>query len=196
MRELIAGVDEAGRGPLAGSVVVAAVILPDAHTLVGLHDSKLLSALQRERLYPQIIAQALAYHIVSLDREEIDRLNILQATLLGMQRAVAGLAIQPTQVLVDGNQCPSFSCEAKAIVKGDQKIAAISAASILAKVTRDRQMLEYETLYPGYGFATHKGYGTATHRAALERLGPCSIHRRSFAPLREWIHSGQLVDVL
>jgi len=183
--ELIAGVDEAGRGPLAGPVVVAAVILDPAHPIDGLADSKVLTAKRRQVLAEQIRMHALAYAIVALEPAEIDHLNILAASLEGMRRATVALQPQPTRALVDGNMVPpNMPCECEAIIKGDSKIAAISAASILAKTTRDASMIEADGLYPGYGFALHKGYPTAQHKAALKQLGPCAIHRHSFAPVR------------
>jgi ribonuclease HII len=181
---LVAGVDEAGRGPLAGPVVAAAVILDELHPVRGLADSKVLSPLRRERLYDEIRARALCCAVASASAEEIDRLNILQATLLAMQRAVAGLRLLPHRVLVDGNRVPLLRMPVAAIVKGDAKVAAISAASILAKVTRDRLCHELHMQYPHYGFATHKGYPTPEHLAALLRHGPCAAHRRSFGPVR------------
>lgn len=180
---LIAGVDEAGRGPLAGPVVAAAVILDPARPIAGLADSKALTAARREVLFAQIQAQALCFCIAQANREEIDRLNILQATLLAMQRAVQGLATTPARVLVDGNRLPQLAMPAEAIVKGDAKVAAISAASILAKVTRDRWCAQLHTRFPQYGFERHKGYGTAEHLAALAEHGACAEHRRSFAPV-------------
>lgn len=180
---LLAGVDEAGRGPLAGPVVAAAVILDDRHPIKGLADSKKLSALRRDALFDEIRAKALCCSIALASVEEIDSLNILQATMLAMKRAVEGLRLVPHKVLVDGNRLPSLSVRAEAIVKGDATVPAISAASILAKVTRDRLMLEADATYPVYGFAKHKGYGTAEHLLALETSGPCSAHRRSFAPV-------------
>jgi ribonuclease HII len=181
----LAGVDEAGRGPLAGPVAVAAVILDPARRIDGLGDSKALSEAAREALFPRIQSAALASCIVLVHADEIDRLNILRATLEGMRRAVAGLAIAPTRVLVDGNRVPpGLALPAEAIVKGDATVAAISAASILAKVTRDRWMLALDAARPGYGFAAHKGYPTPEHLEALQRLGPCPEHRRSFAPVR------------
>jgi ribonuclease HII len=180
---LIAGVDEAGRGPLAGPVVAAAVILDDAHPIAGLADSKKLSAGRRERLYDEIRAHALCCSVAQASVEEIDRLNILQATLLAMQRAVAGLRLKPAKVLVDGNRLPQLDVLAEAIVKGDDKVPAISAASILAKVTRDRLMTEMELQHPGYGFSVHKGYGTAVHLKALQVMGVTEQHRRSFSPV-------------
>ncbi|MDQ6646471.1 MAG: ribonuclease HII [Pseudomonadota bacterium] len=182
---LVAGVDEAGRGPLAGPVAVAAVILDPARPIAGLDDSKRLSEARREALYPQIIEQALAYSIVLIERDEIDRLNIFQATMIGMSRAVIGLMPTADEVLIDGNKLPrDLPCPGRAIVGGDALEPAISAASILAKVTRDRLMVLLDAVHPGYGFALHKGYPTPAHLASLQRLGPCSQHRRSFAPVR------------
>lgn len=180
---LMAGVDEAGRGPLAGPVVAAAVILDPSHPIMGLADSKKLTALRREKLYDEIQARALCCSIALATAEEIDRLNILQATLLAMKRAVEGLRLKPAKVLVDGNQLPRLVILAEAIVKGDALVPAISAASILAKVYRDRWCGEYHLQYPQYGFAGHKGYGTAAHLAALRQHGACPQHRRSFAPV-------------
>jgi ribonuclease HII len=182
---LVAGVDEAGRGPLAGPVVAAAVVLDDLRPIRGLNDSKKLSAAQRERLFDVVMAQALCTSVGVASAAEIDELNILQATLLAMRRAVQGLRLRPQLVLVDGNRLPVLDIRAEAIVKGDAKVAAISAASILAKVTRDRWCHELDQRYPQYGFATHKGYGTAAHLAALREHGPCPEHRRSFAPVTE-----------
>ena len=188
---LVAGVDEAGRGPLAGPVVAAAVILDDLHPIKGLADSKKLTALRRERLYDEIRAKALCCSVAQASVEEIDRLNILQATLLAMRRAVEGLRLKPTKVLVDGNRLPVLDIVAEAIVQGDALVPAISAASILAKVTRDRWCAELHAQYPLYGFAGHKGYGTAEHMAALRDHGPCPEHRRSFAPVRESLRGDQ-----
>lgn len=182
---LIAGVDEAGRGPLAGPVVAAAVILDDLRPIAGLADSKKLSPARRERLFDEIRAKALCCAVAEASVEEIDRLNILQATLLAMRRAVEGLRLKPAKVLVDGNRLPPLPMLAEAIVKGDSKVAAISAASILAKVTRDRWCAQYHLDYPAYGFDGHKGYGTAEHLAALRLHGPCPQHRKSFAPVAE-----------
>lgn len=182
---LVAGVDEAGRGPLAGPVVAAAVILDDQNPIYGLADSKKLTVRQRERLFDEIRARALCTAIGRASVEEIDTLNILQATLLAMRRAVQGLRLKPGLVLVDGNQLPRLDVRAEAIVKGDSKVAAISAASILAKVHRDRWCVEYDAQYPDYGFARHKGYGTAFHLTALRQLGPCPQHRRTFAPVAQ-----------
>lgn len=178
---LIAGVDEVGRGPLAGAVVTAAVILKEP--IEGLADSKKLSAKKRELLSIQIKEQAIAYAYGRAEVDEIDTLNIHHATLLAMQRAVEALPIKPDQVLVDGIHIPKLSIPCKAIVQGDSLIPEISAASILAKVFRDAEMVEFDALYPGYGFAEHKGYATVAHREALNRLGPCIIHRRSYEPV-------------
>ena len=182
---LMAGVDEAGRGPLAGPVVAAAVILDERQPIAGLADSKKLSAARRDQLYDEIRAKALCCCVAQASVEEIDRLNILQATLLAMQRAVAGLRLKPGLVLVDGNRLPLLEMRAEAIVKGDAKVASISAASILAKVTRDRGLELLDQRYPQYGFARHKGYGTAEHLQALRVHGPCPEHRRSFAPVAQ-----------
>ncbi|MBT9475104.1 ribonuclease HII [Polaromonas sp.] len=182
---LIAGVDEAGRGPLAGPVVAAAVILDDLNPIQGLADSKKLTALRREKLYDEIRAKALCCSIGQASVEEIDTLNILQATMLAMKRAVEGLRLKPNKVLVDGNRLPTLSVLAEAIVKGDSLVPCISAASILAKVYRDRWCAEFHLEYPQYGFAGHKGYGTVKHLAALREHGACPQHRRSFAPVAE-----------
>ncbi len=184
--KVIAGVDEAGRGPLAGAVVVAAVILDPARPIAGLDDSKQLSALRREALAVEIRARARAWCVVEVDAATIDRLNILQATLQGMRDALNGLGVIPDEALIDGNRLPErLPCPARAIVHGDALIAEISAASILAKVHRDRLLIELDRVHPGYGFATHKGYPTPVHLAALARLGPCAAHRRSFAPVQQ-----------
>jgi ribonuclease HII len=185
MTGLVAGVDEAGRGPLAGPVVAAAVILDDLHPVHGLADSKVLSPRRREKLFDEIRAKALCCSIAEASVEEIDRLNILQATLLAMQRAVEGLRLLPRQVLVDGNRLPVLKMPAEAIVKGDAKVPAISAASILAKVQRDRLCAELHLRWPDYGFDGHKGYPTPEHLDALRRHGACPAHRRSFGPVRE-----------
>ncbi len=182
---LVAGVDEAGRGPLAGPVVAAAVILDQRQPIKGLADSKKLTALRREKLFDEIRAKALCCSIAQASVEEIDRLNILQATLLVMRRAVEGLRLKPNNVLVDGNRLPDIGLPAQAIVGGDALVPAISAASILAKVHRDRWCLELDQRYPQYGFAKHKGYGTAAHLAALRAHGPCAEHRISFRPVAE-----------
>ena len=184
MQKLWAGVDEAGRGPWAGAVFAAAVILDPARPIPGLADSKKLSAARREDLYAQIREKALCFCVADASIEEIDSLNILQATLLAMRRAVEGLALQPAHVQVDGNRLPLWPYSAEAIVKGDGSIAAISAASILAKVSRDADCARLDALYPAYGFARHKGYGTAEHQRALAEFGVCAAHRRSFAPIR------------
>ena len=181
---LVAGVDEAGRGPLAGPVVAAAVILDDMKRIKGLNDSKLLTPLQRERLFDEIRAHALAFCIAEATVAEIDTLNILHATMLAMKRAIEGLRLPPHKVLVDGNRLPHIRIRAEAIIGGDATVASISAASILAKVARDRICVEHEERYPQYGFATHKGYSTAAHLAALDTHGPCAWHRRSFEPVR------------
>ena len=183
--QLMAGVDEAGRGPLAGPVVAAAVILDPTKPIAGLADSKVLTALRRERLFDEIRAKALACSIAQASVEEIDTLNILQATLLAMQRAVAGLRLPPKLVLVDGNRTPTLPMTSRAIVKGDSRVAAISAASILAKVQRDRLCLDLHAAHPAYGFAGHKGYPTPEHLAALRTHGACAAHRRSFGPVRQ-----------
>jgi ribonuclease HII len=182
---LIAGVDEAGRGPLAGPVVAAAVILDPQRPIAGVRDSKLLSAVARERLAAEIRTHALAWAVAHADVTEIDTLNILQATLLAMRRAVEALAVAPAEALIDGNHCPALAIRARAIVKGDRTVPAISAASILAKTARDALLVELDARYPCYGFARHKGYGTPVHLAALERYGPCPAHRRSFAPVAQ-----------
>ena len=187
---LVAGVDEAGRGPLAGPVVAAAVILDDLKPIPGLADSKTLSARQRERLSEAIHARALCFSVAHASVEEIDQLNILQATLLAMRRAVMGLRLKPNQVLVDGNRLPTLDIMAEAVVQGDRKVPAISAASILAKVARDRWCLEIDAEYPAYGFAAHKGYGTAQHLEALQRHGATPWHRRSFSPVAQVLLRG------
>ncbi len=181
---LVAGVDEAGRGPLAGPVVAAAVILDDLHPIKGLADSKVLSPGRREKLFDEIRAKALCVSIAEASVEEIDRLNILHATMLAMKRAVEGLRLVPQSVLVDGNRLPVLKVPAEAIVKGDAKVPAISAASIVAKVQRDRLCAELHAQWPDYGFDGHKGYPTPEHLAALRRLGACPAHRRSYAPVR------------
>lgn len=182
--DLIAGVDEVGRGPLVGDVVTAAVILDPKKPIAGLADSKKLSEKKREALYELILENALCYAIGRCSAEEIDRFNILQATMIAMQRAVAGLSIQPQFVLIDGNRCPELPMPSQAVVKGDSLVQEISAASILAKVTRDREMAELDRQYPQYGFAKHKGYPTAQHLEALQLHGPLSEHRKSFKPVR------------
>ena len=183
----VAGVDEAGRGPLAGPVTAAAVILRASAPIIGLRDSKQLTAARRESLAAQIRVTALAWAVGWADVAEIDRMNILQASLLAMQRAVLALSVRPDQVLVDGNVCPRLLCPAQAIVQGDRNVAAISAASILAKVERDALMRRLDAEFPAYGFAIHKGYPTPVHLQALAVHGPCCSHRRSFAPVRRFL---------
>ncbi len=180
----IAGVDEVGRGPLVGAVVTAAVILDPTRPIVGLADSKQLSEKRRLALYDEIKEKALAWSLGRAEPEEIDQLNILHATMLAMQRAVAGLAVVPNFVLIDGNRCPALPMPAQAVVKGDSRVAEISAASIMAKVTRDREMVELDQRFPAYGFAQHKGYPTAFHLEKLAALGATEFHRRSFAPVK------------
>jgi ribonuclease HII len=190
---MLAGVDEAGRGPLAGPVVVAAVILDPMKPIVGLADSKVLCENDRNELALEIGARALAFSFVAVDVDEIDRFNIFRATMLGMQRALAALALAPAYALVDGNQLPKpMPCPARAVVDGDAREPSISAASIIAKTVRDRMMCELDGVHPGYGFARHKGYSTPEHFEALARLGPCAIHRRSFAPVQARYESGDL----
>ncbi|MBC3255530.1 ribonuclease HII [Pseudomonas paralactis] len=183
--ELVAGVDEVGRGPLCGAVVTAAVILDPSRPILGLNDSKKLTEARREKLYDEICEKALSWHIARAEVEEIDELNILHATMLAMQRAVEGLHITPKMAMIDGNRCPKLTMPSEAVVKGDSKVPAIAAASILAKVSRDREMAAFELIYPGYGIGGHKGYPTPVHLEALARLGPTPIHRRSFAPVRQ-----------
>lgn len=183
-RMLVCGVDEVGRGPLAGPVVAAAVILDPRRPIAGLDDSKKLTERRRERLYTEIVEHAMAWSLGRAEVEEIDAINILQASLLAMQRAVAALAVCPQMALVDGNRLPRLACPARAIVGGDGSEPCISAASVIAKVTRDREMVELDGRYPGYGLARHKGYPTKVHLDALSRLGVSEIHRRSFAPVR------------
>ncbi len=180
----VAGVDEAGRGPLAGPVFAASVILDPSRPIAGLADSKILSPSKRDSLYILIKARALSWSIAQASVEEIDQLNILQATLLAMQRAVTSLGIQPDEVLIDGNHLPVLTMPAQAIVKGDSKVQAISAASILAKVERDKLMVEYSNNYPDFSFEQHKGYGTKQHLAEIERFGYLAIHRKTFNPVK------------
>lgn len=182
---IVAGVDEVGRGPLVGAVVTAAVILDPARPIVGLADSKVLTEKKRLALALEIREKALCFALGRCDPHEIDELNILRATMVAMQRAVAGLSLAPQHVLVDGNRTPAFPCAATAVVKGDARVAAISAASILAKVQRDAEMEALHARYPQYGFARHKGYPTAEHFSALQQHGPIPEHRRSFAPVRD-----------
>jgi ribonuclease HII len=184
-QSLIAGVDEAGRGPLAGPVIAAAVILDPKQPIEGLADSKKLSAKQRERLFEEIRKKSIAWSAARATVTEIDAINIMQASLLAMKRAVEQLSIAPEHALIDGNFCPKLICPATAIIGGDDLEPAISAASIVAKVLRDRIMVMLDKKYPAYGFAQHKGYSTALHMKALKSHGPCRIHRRSFAPVAE-----------
>lgn len=184
VEDLVAGVDEVGRGPLCGAVVTAAVILDPARPILGLNDSKKLTEAKREALFDEICEKALSFCIARAEVEEIDSLNILQATMLAMQRAVEGLHITPKLALIDGNRCPKLAVPAAPVVKGDSQVPAIAAASILAKVSRDREMSAFELIYPGYGIGGHKGYPTPVHLEALARLGPTPIHRRSFGPVR------------
>jgi ribonuclease HII len=186
---LVCGVDEAGRGPLAGPVYAAAVILDPAARIAGLADSKKLSASRREELAAQIRRHALAWAVASATVAEIDTINILQASLLAMRRAVEQLSLAPSKVLVDGNQCPVIAYPVEAVVRGDSLIPAISAASILAKTARDAEMLRLHQLYPDYELDRHKGYPTAAHLAALRRYGVCEIHRRSYAPIRKLLQA-------
>ena len=187
----IAGVDEVGRGPLAGPVIAGAVILDPDKPIEGLRDSKRLSASRRDELFDQIRERALAWAVGRADVEEIDRINILQATMLAMSRAVEALQPSADHALIDGNRCPDLSCTSQAIIKGDSKVPAISAASIMAKVTRDREMLDLDMRYPGYGLAQHKGYPSKAHIEALESLGVTPVHRRSYAPVRRIIERGK-----
>ncbi len=182
---LLAGVDEAGRGPLVGNVVAAAVILDKDRPIDGLADSKKLSPQRREQLAEQIRDKAMAWRVVSIDAAVIDRINILQATMLAMQQAVEGLSIIPGHAFIDGNRCPDLTVPATAVIKGDSRVAAISAASILAKVERDAQMMALHETWPQYGFDQHKGYPTGSHLAALAEHGPCPEHRTSYKPVRE-----------
>lgn len=187
---LVAGVDEVGRGPLCGPVITAAVILDPARPVEGLKDSKKLTEKKREALAVQIRERALAWCVARADVEEIDQLNILHATMLAMRRAVEGLSIQPELALIDGNRCPQLAVPCQAVVKGDDRVQAIAAASILAKVTRDHEMLELDRQYPGYGIAGHKGYPTPQHLQALQQLGATPIHRRSFKPVQLALQAG------
>ncbi|KPL65911.1 MULTISPECIES: ribonuclease HII [Pseudomonas syringae group] len=184
VEDLVAGVDEVGRGPLCGAVVTAAVILDPTRPILGLNDSKKLTEARREKLFDEIQEKALCWFIARAEVEEIDELNILHATMLAMKRAVEGLSIIPKLALIDGNRCPQLSVPSASVVQGDAKVPAIAAASILAKVSRDREMAAFELIYPGYGMGGHKGYPTPVHLEALARLGPTPIHRRSFAPVR------------
>jgi ribonuclease HII len=185
---LVCGVDEAGRGPLAGPVVAAAVILDPANPIIGLNDSKKLSAKRREALAIEIREKALAWAVAEASVEEIDRINILQATMLAMQRAVEGLSILPNHALIDGNRCPKLACTAKAVIGGDGIVATIAAASILAKTARDAGMIELHSVYPMYGFDRHMGYPTSQHLKALQEYGVTPVHRRSYAPVSRLVN--------
>lgn len=187
--DLVAGVDEVGRGPLAGAVVAAAVILDPENPIAGLTDSKKLSEKKREFLSQEIKQKALSWAIGRAEIEEIDNLNILHASMLAMKRAIESLSIKPVHCLIDGNRCPDLDCTSEAIVKGDLKIQSIGAASIIAKVARDNEMVELDNIYPGYGLAKHKGYPTKFHMKALLELGVTPIHRRSFAPVKRLLES-------
>lgn len=187
----MAGVDEVGRGPLAGDVVTAAVILPAGHTINGLADSKVLTAHQRKSLFKDIIEQAICYSVARATVEEIDRYNILQSTMMAMRRAVKSLSVQPDYVAVDGNRLPQWEYAGEAVVKGDGRVEVISAASIIAKVVRDEEMVDLDKQYPGYGFSKNKGYGTAQHLEALKRLGATPIHRRTFSPVSDYLKPEQ-----
>ena len=186
---VIVGVDEVGRGPLCGAVIAAAVILDPNHSIEGLNDSKKLTEAKREALYSIICERALAWSIGRAEVEEIDQFNILHATMLAMQRAVEGLSVPPDFAYIDGNRCPKLSCRSEAVVKGDSRIAEIAAASIIAKVTRDREMVLLDQQFPGYGIAAHKGYPTKQHLEALRLLGVTPIHRRSFKPVRDQLEA-------
>lgn len=188
---IIAGVDEVGRGPLVGAVVTAAVILDPNKPIEGLADSKVLSEKKRLFLFDEILDKALSWNLGRAEAIEIDQINILQATMLAMTRAVEGLSIQPEHVMVDGNRCPDWRYSSESVVKGDSKIEAISAASILAKVTRDREMKELDTRYPDFGFAGHKGYPTKLHMEKLAEFGPTQHHRMSFKPVQNALHQHQ-----
>jgi ribonuclease HII len=187
----LAGVDEVGRGPLAGDVVTAAVILPAGHTINGLADSKVLTAHQRKSLFKDIVEQAICYSVARATVEEIDRFNILQSTMMAMRRAVKSLSVQPDYVAVDGNRLPQWEYAGEAVVKGDGRVEVISAASIIAKVVRDDEMVDLDKQYPGYGFSKNKGYGTAQHLEALKRLGATPIHRRTFSPVSDYLKPEQ-----
>jgi ribonuclease HII len=189
--KLLAGVDEVGRGPLAGDVVTAAVILDPRRPVAGLADSKKLSVNRRNQLAEEIREKALSWHVARASVDEIDQYNILRATLMAMVRAVDGLTLKPEYVAVDGNRLPDWGYAAEAVVRGDDKVPAISAASILAKVCRDAEMCLAEQAFPGYGFASHKGYGTRAHREAIALLGPCLIHRKSFEPVKSLLSARQ-----
>lgn len=194
VEELVAGVDEVGRGPLCGPVVTAAVILDPARPIRGLNDSKKLTEARREALFDEIQEKALAWCIARAEVDEIDRLNILHATMLAMQRAVEGLPVIPKLALIDGNRCPKLSVPSAPVIGGDAQVPAIAAASILAKVSRDREMQALDLIYPGYGLAAHKGYPTPAHLEALQRLGATPIYRRSFAPVRQALEAAAMVS--
>ena len=187
-RTIVAGVDEAGRGPLAGPVAVAAVILPPECHLPRLNDSKKLSYAVREELFEQVTEHAVSYHVALIGAETIDSINILEATRMGMYEAIASLSPTPDEVLIDAVELPELSIPSKSIIKGDAKTASIAAASILAKVTRDRMMEDYDREYPNYGFAKHKGYGTREHIEAIQKYGVCPLHRKSFEPIKSMLH--------
>jgi ribonuclease HII len=195
VEDLVAGVDEVGRGPLCGPVVTAAVILDPLRPIEGLNDSKKLTQARREALAIEIQEKALAWCVARADVHEIDELNILHATMLAMQRAVEGLSVVPKLALIDGNRCPKLAVPSAPVIQGDATVPAIAAASILAKVARDREMHDMEASYPGYGFAAHKGYSTPVHLEALSRLGPTPIHRRSFAPVRIALEAAALIEM-
>ncbi|MCQ4257654.1 ribonuclease HII [Stutzerimonas stutzeri] len=194
VEDLVAGVDEVGRGPLCGPVVTAAVILDPRRPIDGLNDSKKLTAARREALFDEICEKSLAWCIARAEVDEIDQLNILHATMLAMKRAVEGLSVTPRLALIDGNRCPQLSVPSAPVIQGDGQVPAIAAASILAKVSRDREMCALDLCYPGYGLATHKGYPTPHHLDALRRLGPTIIHRRSFAPVRNLLEQFALTE--
>ena len=193
VEELVAGVDEVGRGPLCGPVVTAAVILDPLRPIEGLNDSKKLTEARREVLFEEICEKALAWCIARAEVHEIDQLNILHATMLAMQRAIEGLSVRPRLALIDGNRCPQLAVPSASVIQGDAQVPAIAAASILAKVSRDREMCALDLCYPGYGLSAHKGYPTPHHLDALRRLGPTIIHRRSFAPVRNLLEQGGAV---
>ncbi|UVJ45160.1 ribonuclease HII [Pseudomonas sp. LS1212] len=194
VEDLVAGVDEVGRGPLCGAVVTAAVILDPRRPILGLNDSKKLTEARRELLFEEICEKALSWCIARAEVEEIDKLNILHATMLAMQRAVEGLGVTPKLALIDGNRCPKLAVPSAPVIKGDSQVPAIAAASILAKVSRDREMAAFELIYPGYGIGGHKGYPTPVHLEALARLGPTPIHRRSFGPVRAAYEAREQLD--
>ncbi|MFL9815129.1 ribonuclease HII [Stutzerimonas sp. VN223-3] len=196
VEELVAGVDEVGRGPLCGPVVTAAVILDPKRPIEGLNDSKKLTEARREALFDEICEKALAWCVARAEVHEIDQLNILHATMLAMQRAVEGLSVTPRLALIDGNRCPQLAVPSSPVIQGDGQVPAIAAASILAKVSRDREMCALDLCYPGYGLSSHKGYPTPNHLDALQRLGPSVIHRRSFAPVRNLLEQAALAETV